>query len=38
VLIAERDAAFKRGDHEFANEFAAADNNLARPWRRPSRQ
>src|SRR6267154_114091 len=30
VLIAERDAAFKRGDHEFANEFAAADNNLAR--------
>ena len=30
VLIAERDAAFKRGDHEFANEFAAADHNLAR--------
>jgi magnesium chelatase subunit D len=30
VLIAERDAAFKRGDHEFGNEFAAADNNLAR--------
>src|SRR6202166_1664086 len=30
VLIAERDAAFKRGDHEFVNEFAAADNNLAR--------
>jgi magnesium chelatase subunit D len=30
VLIAERDAAFKRGDHEFANEFAAADSNLAR--------
>jgi magnesium chelatase subunit D len=30
ILIAERDAAFKRGDHEFANEFAAADNNLSR--------
>ena len=30
VLIAERDAAFKRGDHEFAAEFAAADANLAR--------
>src|SRR5690349_19315062 len=30
VLIAERDAAFKRGEHEFANEFAAADTNLAR--------
>jgi len=30
VLIAERDAAFKRGDHEFGNEFAAADSNLAR--------
>src|SRR5258707_2826888 len=30
VLIAERDAAFKRGNHEFANEFAAADNNLSR--------
>ena len=30
VLITERDAAFKRGDHEFGNEFAAADNNLAR--------
>ncbi len=30
VLIAERDAAFKRGDHEFANEFAAADRNLSR--------
>ncbi len=30
VLIAERDAAFNRGDHEFANEFAAADANLAR--------
>src|SRR5215471_18589523 len=30
VLIAERDAAFKRGDHEFANEFAAADANLSR--------
>jgi magnesium chelatase subunit D len=30
VLIAERDAAFKRGDHEFTNEFAAADNNLSR--------
>src|SRR2546423_1860745 len=30
VLIAERDAAFKRGDHEFTNEFAAADANLSR--------
>ncbi|HYM65972.1 MAG TPA: AAA family ATPase, partial [Patescibacteria group bacterium] len=30
VLIAERDAAFKRGDHEFTNEFAGADANLAR--------
>ena len=30
VLIAERDADFKRGDHEFVNEFAAADSNLAR--------
>ncbi|MGH7764809.1 MAG: magnesium chelatase subunit D family protein [Candidatus Dormibacteraceae bacterium] len=30
VLIAERDAAFKRRDHEFANEFAAADANLSR--------
>src|SRR5207253_9132492 len=30
VLIAECDAAFKRGDHEFTNEFAAADNNLSR--------
>src|SRR5260370_41172754 len=30
VLIAERDAAFKRGDHEFMNEFAAADHNLSR--------
>ena len=30
VLITERDAAFKRGDHEFTNEFAAADNNLSR--------
>src|SRR5690348_9400402 len=30
VLIAERDAAFKRGDHEFLNEFAAADHNLSR--------
>src|SRR4029077_13051982 len=30
VLIAERDASFKRGDHEFANEFAAADHNLSR--------
>src|SRR6266851_1156135 len=30
VLITERDAAFKRGDHEFANEFAAADHNLSR--------
>src|SRR5207253_139635 len=30
VLIAERDAAVKRGDHEFTNEFAAADSNLSR--------
>ncbi|TMC68873.1 MAG: VWA domain-containing protein [Chloroflexi bacterium] len=30
VLISERDAAFKKGDHEFANEFAAADHNLSR--------
>ena len=30
VLIAERDAAFKRGDHEFLNEFAGADHNLSR--------
>src|SRR6266446_252548 len=30
VLIAERDADFKRGDHEFVNEFAAADGNLSR--------
>ena len=30
VLIAERDAAFRRGDHEFTNEFAAADANLSR--------
>src|SRR6266567_6471143 len=30
VLIAERDAAFKRGDHEIMNEFAAADHNLSR--------
>src|SRR5216110_4089698 len=30
VLIAERDAAFNRGDHEFTNEFAAADGNLSR--------
>src|SRR6266542_5776696 len=30
VLIAERDAAFKRGDHDFTNEFAAADSNLSR--------
>src|SRR6266540_3498111 len=30
VLIAERDAAFKRGDHAFTNEFAAADSNLSR--------
>src|SRR5438309_1592329 len=30
VLIAERDASFKRGDHELANEFAAADANLSR--------
>src|SRR5258708_4391636 len=29
VLIAERDADFKRGDHEFVNEFAAADHNLS---------
>src|SRR5260370_35139401 len=26
----ERDADFKRGDHEFVNEFAAADHNLSR--------
>src|SRR5450759_1328309 len=37
VLIAERDAAFKRGDHEFANEFAAASTQIAEirrawPW------
>jgi magnesium chelatase subunit D len=30
VLISERDAAFKKGGHEFANEFAAADHNLSR--------
>ncbi len=30
VLIAERDAAFKRADHEFATEFAGADANLSR--------
>src|SRR5690242_3992571 len=30
VLIAERDAAFKRGDREFTAEFAAADANLSR--------
>src|SRR5260221_6261630 len=30
VLIAERDADFKRRDHEFVNEFAAADGNLSR--------
>jgi magnesium chelatase subunit D len=30
VLISERDADFKRGDPEFAQEFAAADRNLAR--------
>src|SRR5206468_7948567 len=30
VLIAERDAAFKRRDHEFLNEFMAADANLSR--------
>src|SRR5436305_4538205 len=30
VLITERDADFKRGDHEFLNEFAAADDNLSR--------
>src|SRR6202048_5045062 len=30
VLIAERDADFKRGNHEFTNEFAAADSNLSR--------
>ncbi|HEY0831119.1 MAG TPA: magnesium chelatase subunit D family protein [Candidatus Dormibacteraeota bacterium] len=30
VLISERDAAFKRGDHEFTTEFAAADGNLSR--------
>ena len=37
VLIAERDAAFKRGDHEFTNEFAAADAQpLRAPWAKPS--
>src|SRR5216110_616195 len=30
VQIVERDAAFNRGDHEFTNEFAAADGNLSR--------
>src|SRR5258706_14131212 len=30
VLIAERDAAFKRGNHKFVNEFAAADTKLSR--------
>src|SRR4030081_1357898 len=30
VLIAERDAAFKRGDRDFAKEFAASDHNLSR--------
>jgi magnesium chelatase subunit D len=30
VLISERDAAFKKGEHEFATEFAAADHNLSR--------
>jgi len=30
VLIAERDAAFKRSDREFATEFEAADANLSR--------
>jgi magnesium chelatase subunit D len=30
VLISERDAAFKKGDPEFASEFAAADHNLSR--------
>ena len=30
VLISERDAAFKKGVHEFATEFAAADHNLSR--------
>src|ERR1700751_5647178 len=30
VLIAERDADFRRGDHEFLNEFSAADHNLSR--------
>jgi magnesium chelatase subunit D len=30
VLISERDAAFKRGEPEFASEFAAADHNLSR--------
>src|SRR6185437_2998799 len=30
VLIAERDADFRRGDHEFLNEFSAADANLSR--------
>ena len=30
VLISERDAAFKKGEPEFATEFAAADHNLSR--------
>src|SRR5437762_11493326 len=30
VAIVEKDADFKRGDHEFLNEFAAADHNLSR--------
>src|SRR6266571_65599 len=30
VLIAERDAAFKRRENEFTSEFAAADSNLSR--------
>jgi len=30
VLISERDAAFKKGEPEFASEFAAADHNLSR--------
>src|SRR5260370_17686940 len=29
VLIAERDAAFRLGDNEFANEFGAADDKLS---------
>src|SRR5438270_152521 len=30
LRLAERDADFKRGDHEFLSEFSAADANLSR--------